>query len=112
MRSITFNPNNIPSPNPNFREPYISQRNPDYNRMSSRSRERDDRTSRDRGRLSLRSPSPYPEQQQQQYRSRSYDRYDQPRSTSMTRVEDIPPSAKMLTVNVNGSKFDKPHQKN
>jgi hypothetical protein len=30
----------------------------------------------------------------------------------MTRVEDIPPSAKMLTVNVNGSKFDKPHQKN
>jgi len=111
MRSITFNPNNIPSPNPNFREPYISQRNPDYNRMSSRSRERDDRTSRDRGRLSLRSPSPYPEQQQQQYRSRSYDRYE-PRSTSMTRVEDIPPSAKMLTVNVNGSKFDKPHQKN
>ena len=37
---------------------------------------------------------------------------DEPRSTSMTRVEDIPPSAKMLTVNVNGSKFDKPHQKN
>jgi hypothetical protein len=109
MRSITFNPNNNPNSNP--RELYISQRNPDYNRMTSRSRERDDRTSRDRGRPSLRSPSPYPEQQQQ-YQSRSYDRYDQPRSTSMTRVEDIPPSAKMLTVNVNGSKFGKPNQKN
>ncbi len=56
-----------------------------------------------------RSPSPYPVKLRNRRDQR--DGYT-PRSTSLTWYEDISPTAKMLTVNVNGSKFDRPSLKN
>ena len=108
-------------------------RNPDYDRNRSRgydntrdrnresenqqsrgrtsNRDRDYRDSRERGRSPYRSQSPYPYDRRDP-RSRSLDRQDHPRSSSMTRYEDISPTAKMLTVNVNPSKINRPALEN
>ena len=84
-----------------------NQRNQDRDR--ERDRPREIRYRSDPNKPPYRSPSPYPVELRNRRDQR--DGYT-PRSTSLTRYEDISPTAKMLTVNVNGSKFDRPSLKN
>ena len=65
-------------------------------------RDRDDRNSRERGRNQFREPSPYSEFRRQRNQSQEFRNQ---RSSSMTRYDDMAPSSKLVTVNINGVGF-------